>query len=59
MKNKSYSSQMKWCYIFLKRWSYTIRRATPVGRKIKAKALDDLANFYLILKNIKFKQKIF
>ena len=29
------------------------------GRKIKAKALDDLANFYLILKDIKLKQKIF
>ena len=59
MKNKSYSSQMKWCYRFLKRWSYTIRRATHVGRKIKVKALDDLANFYLILKDIKLKQKIF
>ena len=50
---------MKWCYRFLKRWSYTIRRATHVGRKIKVKALDDLANFYLILKDIKLKQKIF
>ena len=46
MKNKSYSSQMKWYYRFLKKWSYTIRRATYVGRKIKAKTLDDLANFY-------------
>ena len=53
LENKSFNTLHKWCYRFLGRYCYLIRRTTHLGQKIKENSPSELKKFYLILYNIR------
>ena len=48
-KDKQFHTLQKWCYGFLKRYSYGIRHISHVGQKIKDSSKQDYENFFKIL----------
>ena len=49
LSDKSYYALHCWCYRFLARYSYSIRKPTHVGQKLKDNAGTEYRNFYNIL----------
>ena len=50
-KDKQFHTLQKWCYGFLKRYSYGIRYISHVGQQIKYSSKQDYENFFKILYN--------
>ena len=53
LNNKSYSTLYKWCYKFLRRNNYTLRRKTHIGQGPKKESFDQLMNFLKTIINIR------
>ena len=48
LSDKSYYSLHNWCYRFLARYSFSIRKPTCVGQKLKETSGYEFKNFYKI-----------
>jgi hypothetical protein len=53
LKGKPYSTLHTWCYKFLRRHSFSIRRITHVGQAIKDSSKTDYENFFKTLYNLR------
>ena len=59
LNNKSYSTLCKWCYKFLRRNNYILRRMTHIGQAPKKETFNQLMNFLKTNIHIRKKLQIF
>ena len=52
-KEKKYKTLLSWCYRFLKRNNYSIRRTTHLGQELKANAKEEFVKFLNIIYSIR------
>ena len=55
LADKNYNTLHRWCYRFLTRYCYSIRRPTYIGQKLKENSSSEYNKFYKILYNIRLK----
>lgn len=53
LEKKTFNALYCWCYDFLKRYSYSIRRATHIRQKLKDNNKEQFKQFFSILYNIR------
>ena len=56
LKERSYHSLCNYCYRFLKRKKYSLRRVTRIAQRLKNRPLDQLLEFLLI--NIRIRKEL-